>query len=137
MSEISDHASMEVLSSEECFGLLGYTPVGRIAFLADGSVQIFPINYKVDGERIVFRSPIGSKLDAAEMGRRVTFEADQWDPHSKAGWSVVANGHIREVADEDRVAELEQIGLEPWLDHPEMNWIEIVIEDISGRRLPD
>lgn len=137
MSEMSDHASMEVLSLEECFGLLGYTPVGRIAFLADGAVQIFPINYKVDGERIVFRSPVGSKLDAAEMGRRVTFEADQWDPPTRSGWSVVASGHIREVDDADRLANLEELGLEPWLDHPQMNWIEIVVEDISGRRLPD
>lgn len=136
MSEPSDHASMEVLSSEDCFELLRYTPVGRVAFLADGAIEIFPINYKVNGERIVFRSPIGSKLDAAEMGRRVTFEADQWDPQSKMGWSVVAGGQVREVNDDERLAELERLGLEPWLDHPQMNWIEIVVEDISGRRLP-
>lgn len=136
MSEMSDHARMEVLTSEECFGLLGYTPVGRIAFLADGSVHVFPVNYKLDGERIVFRSPAGSKLDAAEMGRRVTFEADQWDPHTRSGWSVVAEGHLREVEAEARLAQLDDLGLEPWLDTPDMNWIEIVVEDISGRRLP-
>lgn len=136
MSEMSDHANMEVLSSEDCFELLRYTPVGRVAFLADGVIEIFPINYKVHNERIVFRSQVGSKLDAAEMGRHVTFEADQWDPRSKMGWSVVASGQMREVDDGERVVELERMGLESWLDHPQMTWIEITVEDISGRRLP-
>lgn len=134
-SPAHDHARMEVLGSEESFALLASVPVGRIAFVADGKPQVFPINFAVDGTHIVFRSALGSKLDAAEMGRRVAFEADQWDQSTRSGWSVVANGKIRPITDSDRIARLEQLDFEPWLAEGPMGWIDILVEDISGRRL--
>ena len=130
-----DHADMEVLSSEEALGLLASVPVGRIAFVADGRPQIFPINYYIDGEHLVFRSALGSKLDAAEMGRRIAFEADQWNPNTFSGWSVVISGKARSITDPDRIAELEQLDFQPWLSSGEMGWVDVLIEEISGRRL--
>jgi nitroimidazol reductase NimA-like FMN-containing flavoprotein (pyridoxamine 5'-phosphate oxidase superfamily) len=131
-----DHAEMEILSSDECFRLLGSVPVGRIAFVADGRLQIFPVTFAVTGKRIALRSAVGSKLDAAEMARDVAFEADQWRDEDRSGWSVMAEGRVRAVTDEDRIAALEQVELEPWLAGTDMRWIEIVVSDISGRRLP-
>lgn len=137
MKEIRDHAHMEVLSSDECFSLLGSVPVGRVAFVADGDVQLFPVTFVLHNRQIVFRSAMGTKLDAAEMARHVTFEADSWDAPTQSGWSVLATGRVHAVTDADRVAEFERLGLHPWLDPgEEMGWIEIHVDEISGRRLP-
>lgn len=137
MEEITDHAQMEVLSSDECFQLLAAVPVGRVAFMADGKIGVFPVTFRVDGAKIVFRSAVGSKLDAAEMARHVSFQADSWDPSTRTGWSVLATGLVHDVADEKRLAELEELDLDPWLGGEDMGWIEITVEEISGRRLPD
>lgn len=131
-----DHAQMEILSSEECFELLASVPVGRIAFLADGRIQIFPVTFAVSHGRVVLRSAVGSKLDAAEMARDVAFEADEWHGDDQSGWSVMIEGRVRAVSDQDRLATLERLDLQPWLAGTDMRWIEIVVEDISGRRLP-
>ncbi|MGA7269727.1 MAG: pyridoxamine 5'-phosphate oxidase family protein [Acidimicrobiia bacterium] len=131
-----DHAQMTILTSEECFELLGSVPVGRIAFVADGRLQIFPVTFAVSDDRVVLRSAIGSKLDAAEMARDVAFEADQWRDEDRSGWSVMIEGQVRAVTDENRIAALERLDLEPWLAGTNMRWIEIVVSDISGRRLP-
>lgn len=131
----TDHARMALLSSEECFDCLQSVPVGRVAFLADG-VQVFPVTFQVSAHRIVFRSSMGFKLDAAEMNRTVAFQADDWDPSTRTGWSVLVRGPARTVSDPQRIAELDALGLDPWLNGEDMRWIEVVVADISGRRLP-
>ncbi len=133
MENVSDHSRMEVLSSEECYRLLAEVPVGRIAYVADGGPRIFPVTFALHGSHIVFRSARGSKLDAAEMRRRVAFEADHWDPGSRSGWSVVVQGRTRDAAEP---TVLDELDFEPWLAGDEMSWIEIIPEEISGRRLP-
>lgn len=131
-----DHAQMRILTSEECFKLLASVPVGRIAFVADGRLQIFPVTFAISENRVVLRSAIGSKLDAAEMARDVAFEADQWRDEDRSGWSVMIEGQVRAVTDQERIATLERLDLEPWLAGADMRWIEIIVSDISGRRLP-
>lgn len=133
MEDVTDHSRMEVLSSTECFELLSTVPIGRLAYVADGAPQIFPIAFGVQGSRIVFRSATGSKLDAAEMQRQVAFEADAWDPATRSGWSVVVRGMARHVTDAD---DLSRLDFKPWLANEGMEWVEILVEDISGRRLP-
>lgn len=135
MRNVTDHANLEVLSTEECLDLLASEPVGRIAFVADGDPQIFPVTYLLDGARVLFRSGEGTKLAAAAHARRVAFEVDSYDPGTHTGWSVVANGHARVVEDPERLQELEGL-LAPWVEAARANWIEILIDDLSGRRLP-
>lgn len=125
-----------MLTSDESFALLDSVPVGRIAFVADGAIQVFPVTFSVSATRIVFQSAIGSKLDAAEMARAVAFQADAWDEATRTGWSVLVRGPARIVADPERLAVLDDLGLEPWLGGEDMQWIEIPVADISGRRLP-
>lgn len=131
-----DHARMQLISSDECFVLLETKPVGRIVFVADGALQVFPVTYRVSANRIVFQSSMGSKLDAAEMARAVAFEVDDWDEDTRTGWSVVVRGPAHPVTDPSRLAVLESLGHEPWLVDGEMRWVEITVADISGRRLP-
>jgi glycerol-3-phosphate dehydrogenase len=63
---------------------------------------IFPVNYVVDRDLIVFRTDPGSKLDAATERESVAFEVDAVDEATRTGWSVVVGGTL---ADHDQVQE--------------------------------
>ncbi len=132
----TDHAGMEILDSGECFRLLASVPIGRVAYVADGSPRIFPVTFGVSDNHIAYRSAVGSKLDAAEMARPIAFEVDDWDPARRTGWSVVATGRVHTVTDEARLEQLELLDVDPWLGDQDMEWIEITIDELSGRRLP-
>lgn len=126
-------ARLALLTAADSYARLGSVPIGRVCFVADGALQVFPVTFALAGNHVVFRSSIGFKLDAADMGRNVAFEVDEWDPGTRRGWSVVVRGPARRVVDPDRVAELDLLAPRAWLEVDD--WIEIPIVDISGRSL--
>ena len=127
---------MEVLSSEECLELLGREQIGRVVFIAAGEPLIMPINYRMHGGRIVFRTTAGEKLDAARNAKSVGFEIDSWDTENHTGWSVIVRGSAREVEAPQVIAELNTLGLEPWANEVSRdNWVSIVADEITGRRI--
>jgi len=130
MDRVLDHTGMEVLSPTECDELLASVPVGRVAFLDDGDPVILPVNFLWRGGVIIFRTSVGSKLDAAIRHRPVAFEVDDWD--SKSGWSVLVRGVAHEVL--DGIDELDSLGLEPWAAERD-RWVEIRPAEITGRRI--
>src|ERR1700677_2914932 len=76
---MSDAAGIyETLSVDECLELLKAHQFGRVAVVIDGQPIIFPVNYAIDGDAVVFRTDPGSKLSGAAMGR-VAFEVDGVD----------------------------------------------------------
>jgi hypothetical protein len=82
-----------VLDARECWSLLGSTPFGRLAIAGTGeSPRAFPVNFRVHGPQIVFRSAGGTKLAAVSDGAPVAFEADDVDTDTGVVWSVVARG---------------------------------------------
>jgi uncharacterized protein len=83
--------SLEVLSSEECFELLGTTAVGRLGLLVGGTPEILPLNYVVEGPAIAFRTSADSVLNQAAL-QVVAFEVDRIDEATHTGWSVLVQG---------------------------------------------
>lgn len=134
MERPTDHRGSEVLSREECDRLLDSAQVGRVAFLYAGDPHILPINYRFHQGAIIFRTTVGSKMDAAEMHRRFAFEIDGWDADSGSGWSVLAHGMGEAVTDPEETAALEGLGLVSWAgDESEDMWFRIALDDITGR----
>ncbi|HEX2405001.1 MAG TPA: pyridoxamine 5'-phosphate oxidase family protein [Acidimicrobiia bacterium] len=133
----TDHAGMEVLGHAECLRLLWSHQVGRIAFIDAGEPQILPVHYRLHDGRVVFRSAVGAKLDAAMRQAPVAFEVDGVDEERGAGWSVVVHGTAAEVDNEDESAALDSLGVETWLQGSQpLRWIQIRPTEITGRRLP-
>jgi hypothetical protein len=131
-----DHAGLEVLAGTECTRLLHDHRVGRVAFLEAGEPWILPVVYRLDGNRIVFRSAVGAKLDLAERADPIAFEIDGWDEEARIGWSVLVKGIPHDVTDADEIARLDTLGVEQWVDGPyPMRWIVIVPDEITGRRI--
>jgi hypothetical protein len=131
-----DHRGTAVLSLQECLVKLASTTLGRVAFLHDGSVVVFPVNYVVDGLSVVFRSTYGTKLQLAEDSGPVTFEIDHEDRDGHTGWSVLVQGVARIVDDPVAATRFHRLGLRPALaDDPTGQWIQIRVEQITGREL--
>src|SRR6266568_1397805 len=87
-----------VLDADACYDLLRSEEVGRLAVAVGHYPDIFPINYVLDGDTIVFCTAEGTKLAAAIIGQFVAFEIDGYDAPSGDAWSVVVKARADEIA---------------------------------------
>jgi nitroimidazol reductase NimA-like FMN-containing flavoprotein (pyridoxamine 5'-phosphate oxidase superfamily) len=133
----TDRAGLEILPLAECLRLLASVPLGRVSFHIDGELMVLPVNHAVDGQDVVFRTARGSKLAAAEEHELVAFEADDYDPQTRSGWSVLVNGHAEPVYEDAQIQRLARLGLHPWADAVDRPfWIRIRPASVSGRQTP-
>ena len=131
MTEI-DRNGLEVLDRDECIRLLRTASLGRIGITAGALPTILPVNFRVDGDRILFRTSVGTKLDAATRGAVVAFEVDDFDPMYHSGWSVVVTGVARPLEDPPDRA---MYTTPRWAPGKSERLVEVSIEEVSGRRL--
>lgn len=131
----TDREGVEILDADECDHLLRHGRVGRIAFLVDGEVGVYPVAYTIDGHSPAFRTGRGEKLEAALLDRVVAFEIDDWDADRRTGWSVIVRGTAQVVTDAESIARLEESGLEPWAPGTRDRWVRILAQEITGRRI--
>jgi len=124
------------MTHEECIKSLERHPsrVGRIA-LAGPRPVIFPVNYAVDGESIVFRTDPGTKFHAAVHKAFVAFEVDMVEPNWHIGWSVLARGQASVVDDPTELKRLKSLPLEPWAEGDKASYVRIDTKLLSGRQL--
>lgn len=129
-----DRHGIEVLSPDECRRLLAAGTLGRVAYVDAGTPVIAPVNYALDGTNVVFRSSVGTKLDAAERGRPFAFEIDDHDPDTRTGWSVLVTGIVEPV---DDPAEVGDALPQPYAfdDDRSTTLLRLRAETISGRRI--
>lgn len=127
--------SPQILTESECLALLRSCTLGRISFASGGEIEIFPVNYGIEGSIIVFRSGPGTKLDAVP-NTAVAFEVDGWDAESGRGWSVVAKGRAEEITtNSGRSAEhLRLVHIQPAAPGDKWHWLAIQPSEIAGRR---
>jgi hypothetical protein len=111
--------------------------VGRVLFTDAAMPAAQPVRYVVDGEDVIFRAAAGTKLAGAAIHRLVVgFQADQIDPHTFTGWSVLGIGTASDVTDPDRQPALRQ-RTEPSSASPAApRLIAISLKRLTGHRLP-
>ncbi len=126
---------LEVIDRDGCLELLAGESLGRVAVVDGGEPVIFPVNYAVDGEHIVFRTGVGSKFHAAVRGAKASFEVDRFDTEAREGWSVVAVGRVEEALGSEVERLAATTGLEPWAAGDRDHWMVVVASRLSGRRV--
>ena len=134
---MSNESSPQVqnLEHHECWAMLRTVSVGRLAVLADGRPDIFPVNYTVDGGTLVFRTAQGTKLSAATGGEAaVAVEADGVDPDTGLAWSVVVKGTAALVKSTEEVLETSRLYLFPWQAGRKDAFVRITPDSVTGRR---
>jgi nitroimidazol reductase NimA-like FMN-containing flavoprotein (pyridoxamine 5'-phosphate oxidase superfamily) len=130
-----DHV-YEELSHADCLELLATQHVGRIAVVVEARPIVFPVNYALAGDEVVFRTNAGTKLAGAVLGH-VAFEIDGIDEAAREGWSVVVQGVGYEVttALDLHSEQLRQLELQPWVPGDRPHWVRIATHSVTGRRL--
>ncbi len=122
-----------VLDMQTCWQLVAGEEVGRLAVSVDQRPDIFPVNYAVDDETIVFRTAEGTKLSAVFVDSAVAFEVDGYDADTGTAWSVVIKGHAAEVPMQDLLDDL-AFPLFSWTATPKPRFVRVVPDEITGRR---
>ena len=126
-------STLTVLEPEVCWSLLAAEEVGRLAVAVAGQPDIFPLNFAVVDETIVFRTAEGTKLLAVVVGPAVAFEVDGYDPVAGTAWSVVVKGEAEEVPTYEQLEDL-AFPVFPWSATPKGRFVRIRPTQISGRR---
>lgn len=129
MENISD--AVNRLSDQQCWERLGEQQLGRLVTHVGDVFDIFPVNYIVDGESVVFRTAEGSKLTELTLNDDVLFEVDQYTDAD--AWSVVVRGKAVRLSTAEEVAAADELPLRPWIPTVKYNYVRVLPTSLSGR----
>lgn len=128
------------LDRDECLRLISPGGVGRVAFNSPEGPMILPVNYRLFGGAVVFRTATGGKL-AQELSTgvegvefKIAFEIDRIDETTEEGWSVIVHGPAHHVS-ADELDSVTASGLESWAGGSREHFMRIVPTRITGRRI--
>lgn len=138
---------MEPLTREQSFDLLGREPVAHLGVIVNGEPWVYPMSFVLDGDRILFRTMAGTKLDGIRANPRVCIEVSTFNDETGNWMSVIVRGTARFVdSDSARQSLIAQLfakyekvmgsplsaggGLMPLGGQPYV--IEVPIDEISG-----
>ncbi len=124
-------AAISYLSDRECFDRLAEQELGRLVTSVGGVLDIFPVNYTLDGDTIVFRTAEGSKLTELSINDEVLFEVDDYT--ATDAWSVVVRGRAQRLESSDEVRAADDLPLKPWIPTLKYNYVRITPDSVSGR----
>jgi uncharacterized protein len=136
-SEALDPGGLDEIDAAECWRLLATQAVGRVAVIVGHYPLVFPVNYALDDNSILYRTGTGTKLHSIHRSN-VTFEVDSIDPLHRTGWSVMVKGVAQElnvVRNQGTVSRAELRGATPWAPGERNHFIRILADDITGRRI--
>jgi hypothetical protein len=91
MEPLTLNTGTQQIGETECMELLATEELGRLGVVVNGLPEIFPVNYVVDGNGIVFRTDGGTKLLGATH-LPLVFEVDHVDRVAGVAWSVIVHG---------------------------------------------
>ena len=136
--------TLNPLTQDECWDLLGDDVVARIGFDVGHGIRIHPVNYQVEDRTILVRTAPGTELGTcAELfgdGAIVGLQVDVLDRERRRGWSVLVNGRISvlssgEVQQRLRDEPGEARGRLPWANGDRDLWLRLTPVEITGRSL--
>jgi nitroimidazol reductase NimA-like FMN-containing flavoprotein (pyridoxamine 5'-phosphate oxidase superfamily) len=134
-------AAPEKLDEAECLRLISPGGVGRIAFVGSYDLTVLPVNYRMVGGAILFRTAADGRTEEdlrtgiANGEYRVAFEVDHFDESARGGWSVLVRGPAHHLdADEEQQA-ARRAGVEPWAGGERNHFIRITPVRVTGRRI--
>jgi nitroimidazol reductase NimA-like FMN-containing flavoprotein (pyridoxamine 5'-phosphate oxidase superfamily) len=132
---------LEQLSEEESLRLAAGAVVGRIGFTGRYGPVVLPVNFKLVGGAVVFRTDGASALDQdlrtgiTDAEYRVAFEIDEIDDTERTGWSVMIQGAAHYLEGQEERAAAVAAGIDPWAGGDKDVYISIRPTHITGRRV--
>jgi len=128
------HGHLQYLGDRECLRLLNSTQVGRVAYNDERGPIVLPVNHRMDGSDVLFRSSPHTALGRQLEDLPVSFQVDGFDEFNRSGWSVLLRGVAR-YAESDELPKYVADLPEPWVAGDRNTYVRITPIVITGRRL--
>ncbi len=96
-------------------------------------MEIFPVNYLVRDETILFRSAAGTKLTDLMERPEVAFEIDGED--SRWHWSVVVHGRAEVLNGDAEIMRSGVLELVSWSPTDTFSYVRLTPDFVTGRRV--
>ena len=124
------------MSDAECWSKLAAATIGRVGVVAGREPLVLPVNFAVDGNRLVFRTGAGTKFHAVVHDAVLALEIDEVDERYHIGWSVLAVGQAHEVVAPEEISRLaDELPLRPWAGGDKSHWVVLTPSRVTGRKL--
>jgi transcriptional regulator with XRE-family HTH domain len=129
-------ALLESMTTAECRQHLAGGGVGRFLFVEPGRGPVaIPVNFRMDGDDVVFRTGSGDSVSAGLNEPRVSFDVDHLDDALSEGWSVLMTGKAQVITDEAELARAQALHIEPWAGGDRPIYVRLTGSQITGRRI--
>jgi transcriptional regulator with XRE-family HTH domain len=129
------YAQLMAMPEEECWRHLSLAAVGRLVFVSERGPTALPVNYRVWEHAVVVRTDTSSHFARLPGTGTVGFEVDRIDDAFAEGWSVFASGEVRHLEDEDELASVRALGVNPWAGGNRNTYLVLDVSSITGRRI--
>lgn len=130
-----DANGLEVLDRDGCLALMRSVSLGRVVFTDRALPAIQPVHFVLDGDDVIISMPPDSKLVSATRAAVVAFEADDFEPGTRSGWSVTVIGEARVVRAPTEIERLSRLPLRSWAPAGLGYFVRIRAEYVTGRRI--
>jgi hypothetical protein len=129
-------AVLDSMTVAECRQHLADGGIGRFLFVEPGRGPVaIPVNFRMDGDDVVFRTSTGGSVSAGLHERRVSFDVDHLDDALSEGWSVLLTGKAHIITDPAGLARADALHIEPWADGDRPVYVRLSASQITGRRI--
>jgi transcriptional regulator with XRE-family HTH domain len=130
------HPVLASLSADECRALIAAGGVGRVLFVdADRGPVAVPVNYRMDGDDVVFRTGSGTRLADSLRDASVSFDVDHLDEALGEGWSVLLTGTVSVITEPDDLDRAGALGVEPWAGGDRPMYARLRVHQVTGRAI--
>lgn len=126
--------SLEAMARSDAVALLTTAAVGRAVFIAGALPAVVPVTFAVHDGAVVLRTASGTRLAAAADRGVLSLQADDVDPGSRSGWSVVVTGVAELVIDAVQRAVIRGL-VQPWAPGEHDVYVRLPMTVVSGRRI--
>jgi transcriptional regulator with XRE-family HTH domain len=124
------------LTAEECSALIAPGGVGRVLFVEPGRGPVaIPVNYRMDGADVVFRTGAGAGIAGSIRQGPVSFDVDHLDEALGEGWSVLVTGTARVITDPSELDRVAALGVEPWAGGERPVYVRLRVRQVTGRAI--
>jgi len=130
------NATLHELTVAECRALIAAGGVGRFLFVqADRGPVAIPVNFKVDGDDVIFRTGHDSVVAEGIRQQPVSFDVDHLDDALGEGWSVLLTGTASVITTAAEVDRVKGLDVEPWAGGNRSTYVRLVPRRVTGRRI--
>jgi transcriptional regulator with XRE-family HTH domain len=127
---------LAALSVDDCWALIARGGVGRVLFVEPGRGPVaIPVNYRMDGDEVVFRTASGTLLVDSLPQASVSFDVDHLDEALGEGWSVLLTGTASAITDPGELDRARSLGIEPWAGGDRQVYVRLRVHQVTGRAI--